>query len=379
MSDKNGKITFFLPSLEGGGAERVIVNLAREFSAKKIIVDLVLAKAEGPYLSEVPKEVRVIDLNSSRVLKSLPKLISYLKKERPGALVSSLNHANIVAILAGKLARTDTKIIVREDNTLSLSFANSSSLKARIILFLVRIFYRWADLIIAVSEGVKDDLVNFAKLSPDKIKVIYNPVITPELFQKVKEPVSHKWFGLKELPVILGAGRLTKQKDFPTLIKAFSLVYQELDARLVILGEGEERQNIEKLAKDLGVSEYLWMPGFIDNPYKFMSKASVFVLSSIYEGFANVLAEALACGVPIVSTDCENGPREILEDGKYGKLVPVGDYLAVSEAIEEIITGKVSYRVPQFVLEKYSIKSALDQYINLLFESYSGDEYEKDI
>jgi glycosyltransferase involved in cell wall biosynthesis len=377
MSDKNGKITFFLPSLEGGGAERVIVNLAKEFSAKKIIVDLVLAKAKGPYLSEVTGKVRIIDLNSLRVLRSLPKLISYLKKEQPEILVSSLNHANIVAILADKLARTKTKIIVREDNTLSLIFANSSSLKTRIISFLVKLFYRWVDLVIAVSEGVKDDLVSFAKLSPDKIKVIYNPVITPELFQKAREPISHKWFGLKELPVILGVGRLTKQKDFPTLLKAFALVRKEIDSRLVILGEGEERKSLEKLAKELGTEEYLWMPGFVDNPYKFMSKASVFVLSSIYEGLPTVMIEALALGCRVVSTDCESGPREILENGKYGKLVPVGDIVAMKEAIvSSISVDRKSFYEASLneQIGKFELRNVANLYLRVL--GLGGEGYD---
>jgi len=369
MEKRDILISFFLPSLHGGGAERVIVNLAKGFSAKKIHVDLVLAKAEGPYLVELPKEVRVIDLKSSRVSTSLPKLIRYLKREKPNVMISSLSHANIVAILANKFARTNTKIVVREDSTLSLSSTNSSSLKGRIIPFLVKIFYRWADVIIAVSEGVKEDLIKSAGLSSDKIKVIYNPVITPELFEKTKEPVPHPWFAPKEPPIILGVGRLTKSKDFGTLMKAFSLIRKDIKARLVILGEGEERRNLENITKNLGIENDVWLPGFVNNPYKFMSKASVFVLSSIFEGLSTVIIEAMACGTTVVSTDCESGPREILEDGKYGKLVPVGDYMAMAQAIEEILTGKVRYEVPKSVLEQYTLEFSLNQYIKLLFEN----------
>lgn len=369
MNSEGKSIAFFLPSLAGGGAERVAVNLIKELYTKKISVDLVLAKAEGPYLSELPKEVRVIDFKKSRVSVSLPKLIRYLKREKPIAMISSLSHANIVAILANKIAMTNTKIVVREDNTLSLSSANSSSLKGRIIPFLVKIFYRWADVIIAVSEGVKEDLIKTAGLPSYKIKVIYNPVITPELFEMAKEPVSHNWFGPSEPPVILGVGRLTKQKDFATLISAFSLIRKDINARLVILGEGEERRNLENSTKNFGIENDVWLPGFVNNPYKFMSKASVFVLSSIFEGLPTVVVEAMACGTTVVSTDCKSGPGEILEDGKYGKLVPVGDYVVMAQAIEEILTGKIRYEVPKSVLEQYTLEFSLNQYIKLLFKN----------
>jgi glycosyltransferase involved in cell wall biosynthesis len=338
MNSHQEKVAFFLPSLEGGGAERVVVNLIKEFVKREIKVELVLASAKGPYLSELPKEVRIIDLKSPRVIFSIPKLISYLREEKLDIFISSLSHANLVSIISKKIARSKTKLFLREDNTLSLVFYNSKSFKTKVIPFLVKLLYSHADLVIAVSDGVKDDLVGFAKLSPDKIKVIYNPVITPELFQKAREPVSHPWFAPNSPPVILGVGRLTKQKDFPTLLKAFALVRKENDSRLVILGEGEERKNLEKLAKELGIEEFLWMPGFVDNPYKYMSKASVFVLSSIYEGLPTVLIEALALGCKVVSTDCKSGPREILDDGKSGKLVPVGDFIAMKEAIVSSIS-----------------------------------------
>jgi len=338
MNSHQEKVAFFLPSLEGGGAEKVVVNLIKEFVKREIKVELVLASAKGPYLNELPKEVRIIDLKSSRVIFSIPKLISYLREEKPDIFISSLSHANLVSIISKKIARSKTKLFLREDNTLSLVFYNSKSFKIKFIPFLMKILYPYADLVIAVSDGVKDDLVGFAKLSPDKIKVIYNPVITPELFQKAMEPVSHPWFAPNSPPVILGVGRLTKQKDFPTLLKVFALVRKEIDSRLVILGEGEERKNLEKLAKELGIEEFLWMPGFVDNPYKYMSKASVFVLSSIYEGLPTVLIEALALGCQVVSTDCKSGPREILDDGKSGKLVPVGDVIAMKEAIVSSIS-----------------------------------------
>jgi len=367
MNSHQEKVAFFLPSLEGGGAERVVVNLIKEFVKREIKVELVLANTSGPYLIEVSQGVKVFDLKSARVLFALPKLIKYLKTEKPDILVSSLSHANIIAILANKLAKTRVRILVREDTTLSLSSVDSVSFKTKIMPLLMKIFYRWADLIIAVSKGVKDDLVSFAKLPSHKIEVIYNPVITPELFTKAKESVDHPWFSPNSVPIILGAGRLTKAKDFPTLLKAFALVRKEIDSRLVILGEGEERKNLEKLAKELGIEGYLWMPGFVDNPYKYMSKASVFVLSSIYEGLPTVLIEALALGCQVVSTDCKSGPREILDDGKSGKLVPAGNYKELAHAIKEILTYNIHYNIDKSTLEKYTLRYSSEEYLKLIF------------
>jgi glycosyltransferase involved in cell wall biosynthesis len=363
------KVAFFLPSLEGGGAERVVVNLIKEFVKREIKVELVLASAKGPYLSEVPKEVRIIDLKSLRVIFSIPKLIAYLREEKPEIFISSLSHANIVSIISKKIARSKTKLFLREDNTLSLVFYNSKSFKTKVIPFLMKLLYPYSDLVIAVSKGVKDDLEKFAKLPENKIKVIYNPVITQDLFIKAKEPVDHPWFAEDCPPVILGVGRLTKQKDFPTLLKAFALVRKEIDSRLVILGEGEERKNLEQLAKELGIDEFLWMPGFVDNPYKYMSKASVFVLSSIYEGLANVVVEALALGLPVVSTDCPSGPSEILENGKYGKLVPVGEAEELAKAILYIIKSHKEInqaaieRAKMFEVDKIAVK-----YLDMIYE-----------
>jgi len=369
MNNGNRKMAFFLPSLEGGGAEKVCVNLIREFNKRNIDIDLVLSKAKGPYLSFVPKEVKIIDLGVSSVLKSLSGLISYLKTERPVVLISSLNHANIVAILAAKISHSKVKVIVREDNMPSISANRSNSLKAKLMPLLSRIFYRFADVVIAVSEGVKEDLVKNVKVPEEKVKVIYNPVITPELLNKASEPVSHEWFLERKIPVIIAVGRLTKEKDFGTLIKAFALVRKEINAKLVILGEGSEREKLESLAEKLGISEYIWMPGFVDNPYKYMKQASVFVLSSRWEGLPTVLIEAMAIGAPVVSTDCHSGPAEILEHGKLGKLVPVGDVNALKDSIINVISSvqvDIDNEALLEHLKKFEVGNVAQRYMELI-------------
>ena len=330
MKDK--KLALFLPSLHAGGAERVMLNLAKGFSEKGIKVDLVLAKAEGPLLSYVPKNVRIVDLKAKRTLYSLHGLIQYIKTERPKALLSTMYHANIIAIWAKILARIPLRLVIREDNTTSLRIRSEESLRGRwIIPILIKGFYRYADVIIAVSQGVAEDLKKLTYILQDKIRVIYNPIDLSKIFMLADEHLDYPWFN--DYPVILGAGRLVPQKDFETLIKAFAIVKRTLPAKLVILGEGKEREKLEQLIKDLKLEGDVSLPGFTNNPYKYMKKSSIFVLSSRFEGFANVLVEAMALGTPVVSTDCPSGPAEILEGGKWGRLVPVGDPMALAEAI----------------------------------------------
>ncbi len=371
MSILTNKVALFLPSLRGGGAERVMLNLARGFSEKGLEVDLVLAKAEGPYLSQVPPEVRVIDLHSSRVLASLPHLVRYLRRERPQALLSTLNHANIVALWAKRLAGVPTRVVVREANVITVSSANTQNSRGRIMPFLIRCFYPWADAVIAVSKGVADDLIKSARLPVEKIHVIYNPVVTPDLFTKAEEPLDHPWFALGEPPIILGVGRLTKQKDFATLINAFCLLRKEQAARLMILGEGEDRSALEDLIKKLDLQEDVSLPGFVDNPFKYMKRAAVFVLSSRWEGLPNTLIQAMALGTPVVSTDCPSGPAEILEAGKLGKLVPVGDVEALAEAIARKISSPMQ-KSRLDVCERFRMDKVIAQYIYILTEVVNG-------
>jgi glycosyltransferase involved in cell wall biosynthesis len=364
--EKKKHIALFLPSLRGGGAEKVMVNLALGFVEQGLKVDLVLAKAEGPYLSRVPEEVRVVDLGARRVLYSLPGLVRYLRRERPQAMLSALNYANIVAIWAKLLARVQTHLVVSERNTLSCSTQNASSVRVKLLPLLIKIFYPYADAVVAVSHGVAEDLITMTGLPMEKVKVIYNPVITPELFAKAEEPLDHPWFRPGEPPVVLGVGRLTKQKDFPTLIRAFALVRKERPARLMILGEGEERPKLETLARELGIEEDFVLPGFVENPYKYMKRASAFVLSSRWEGLPTVLIEALALGVPVISTNCPSGPAEILEHGKWGCLVPVGEPHLLARAILEILQNDVRIPSHKTAWERFSKENAVIAYLQVL-------------
>jgi len=342
-----GHVAIFLASLTGGGVERVMLNVAQGLVERGYTVDVVLQAAEGPYLTHVPDRVRIVDLGARRMALALLPLVSYMRRERPQSLIAANTYANVIAVVAKKLARVQTRTVITEHIFLSISTHNAESLRERYLPLLAKRIYPWADDIIAVSEGVADDLADTLALSRNRIKVIYNPVVTPEFFEKTREAVEQPWFQPSEPPVILGVGRLTKQKDFPTLLRAFALVRKRHPCRLVILGEGEDRSKLEALISELGMSEDVDMPGFVDNPYKYMAHAAVFALSSIWEGLPTVLIECLACGTPVVATDCPSGPREILGGGKYGTLVPVEDVGALAKALQRIIAKEGDVPMPQ--------------------------------
>jgi glycosyltransferase involved in cell wall biosynthesis len=316
-------------------------------------------------VNEVHENVNVVDLKAGGVLKSLPALIRYLRKAQPAALLSAMDHSNIIALWANILTRAQARVVVSVHNTLSMSVKHSNN-RARLIPYIARWCYGWADGVVAVSRGVADNLSNTIELPREKIRVIYNPVVVPELFQMARESVEHKWFRDGGLPVILSTGRLTAQKDYPTLLLAFSLVIKACPARLVILGEGEERTSLEAMVRDLGIEDVVDLPGFVKNPYAYMSKAAVFVLSSAWEGFGNVLVEAMAVGTPVVATNCPSGPAEILENGKYGQLVKVGDAEAMAEGILAELEGSTNSELLQHRARQFSYDKIADQYLELL-------------
>lgn len=359
-----GRIALFLPSLRGGGAERVMVNLARGFTEQGFKVDLVLARAEGPYLADVPNDVRIVDLGAKRVLYSLPSLARYLRRERPAAMLSTLNYANIVALWARRISGVPVRLILREAATIEMRASSAPNLTGKLMPSVMRLFYPWADVVIALSQEVAEDLIKIIGLPEGKVKVIYNPTVTPELFIKAVEPLDHPWFAPGESPVILGVGRLTEAKDFFTLIHAFALVRRERPARLVILGEGEKRAELEGLVREMGLESDVDLPGFVDNPYKYYKNSAVFVLSSRREGFGNVLVEAMTLGIPVVSTDCPGGPAEILEGGRWGLLVPVGDVEQMAKAIAGALQGNQMDPRPR--CSAFLLDNILNQYSEVL-------------
>ena len=361
-----GRLALVAPSLRGGGAERVVVDLARGLSARGHDVDLVLARAEGVFLADVPPEVEVVDLQAARVAAALPGLVTYLRGRRPTAVLATMAHVNIVAVVARDFARVRTRLLVREANTISDSAANSKNRRGRHMPRLMRYAYPRANAIIAPSQGVAADLAALLRLPTEAIEVIPNPTLTQEMLARASEPVDHTWFGPGSPPVIVAAGRLSAQKDFATLIRAFALVRGSCPARLVILGEGDERAALLALSTELGVREFVDLPGFQPNPFAFMKKASVFVLSSAWEGLPNVLIQAMALGVPVAATDCRSGPREILEGGRLGPLVPVGEAQRLADAILGCLRDPVPADVLRHASLRYDAKSVVERYATLM-------------
>jgi glycosyltransferase involved in cell wall biosynthesis len=356
MTDVMTDVAIFLMDVRGGGAERVMLNLADGLSTCGHRVDLVLVQAVGEYLDTIPAHIRVIHLNAPRLLNAVPALSRYLQENQPKTLISALEDTNIVAILARRLARVPTRLIVTVHNQLSQEVKHAKNWKRRCVPYLIRWIYPGADAVVGVSRGVVTDLQKFG-ISPHRTHAIYNPIITPTFLSRPKVPIDHPWFRPAAPPVILGVGRLNEQKDFVTLIRAFAQVRQRQPARLMILGEGTERTTLEALITALGLSEDVSLPGFVAHPDDYMAAASVVVLSSAWEGFGNILVEAMAMGTPVVSTNCESGPAEILVDGEYGKLVPVKDEIALAEAIlatlaQPLAPDRLKQRAHDFSLDK---------------------------
>ncbi|MBD2248420.1 glycosyltransferase [Nostoc sp. FACHB-888] len=360
------RLTIFVHRLYGGGAERAMLNLARGFSQQGIQVDLVLLQVEGTYLSQLPPEVRVVNLGGGRLWQCFPALVRYFQREQPSVMLSTLDDTNIAALCARRLAGSKTRLVVNVQNTISQDAKNATQLKTRIMPQLVRWFFPWSDAVVPVSQGVAEDLVQIG-VSVERIQVIPNPVVTPNVFQKAQEEVDHPWFVPGQPPVILGVGRLNKQKDFPTLLRAFAQLRRRCPSRLVILGDDEgEEASLKKLIQELGLTEDVDLPGFVSNPYAYMARSAVFVLSSLFEGLPSVLIEAMAVGTPVVATNCKSGPLEILENGKYGKLVAVGDASGLGTAILETLESPLDSNVLQQRGKEFSLERSLEEYSQVL-------------
>ena len=364
MKTSRERLAFFLPGLYEGGAERIMLNLAKGVAARGFDVDLVLARAEGPYMEQIPGTVRLVDLNAPRVLGSVPALIKYLRRERPTAMLSGM-FANLIALLARRLGGLPRRLLVTEHNTLSSIVKNSGDLLWHIYPKLAGWIYPLANQIIAVSNDVANDLTHTANIPRELIQVVYNPIVTPDLHEKSAAEADHPWLKEGQPPVILSVGRLAEQKAFDVLIQAFSLVRKNHPARLLILGEGENRPALEELVRERGLAQDVSLMGFVQNPYPYMAHASLFVLPSRWDGLPTVLVEAMYLGMPIVATDCPGGSREILQDGQFGRLVPVDDPLALAGAIERSMNDRRAHP-PKESWQSFELDFVVDRYLNLM-------------
>jgi len=339
MSTTDRPLSFFIPSLTVGGAQRVTVTLVNELARRGYPVDLVLAFRRGKLLSEVSPDVTVYDLTTPSVPvvglgACLPQLRTYLRTRKPFALFSQMTYTNVVALSAIRLSGTDVIAVPTEHNTLG----EKAGLKDRLVDAMAARLYGDATRLVGVSQGVVETAVHNSSAPADRGVVMYNPMPVAEIRERANETVDHPWFGADNLEVILSVGRLEPQKDLKMLIRAFARVHEQRAAtRLVVAGKGSLHEELSALAEQLGIEEAVSLPGYVDNQYACMDRASVFALSSRHEGLPTTLIEAMACGCPVVSTDCPSGPNEILDGGSYGPLVAVGDDEAFAKALLETL------------------------------------------
>lgn len=327
------RYAFVANQLRHGGIEAVVVALCNTMIRSGVDVTLVLRRKNGPYVAELDPRLRVVELGSDSMLSCMPRLIRLMYNEKFDVVVSGGDQQNIAICLIKFLPRLRTRFIITEHNNPILSGKAARSLKTRIGRAFRSVLYPHVDHIVAVSDGVRSALLDSFGCQADKVTTIYNPIPLEKIGILSQQSPDHLWLTDKSIPVILAVGRLHQAKDFGTLLLAFSKFLSHQPARLIILGDGPERSSLEAKVRELGIGDFVDLPGFSLNPYSFMSRSDLFVLSSRWEGFAVVVAEALACGLPVVATDCPSGPAEILENGKFGLLVPVADAEAMSEAM----------------------------------------------
>jgi glycosyltransferase involved in cell wall biosynthesis len=359
-----GGIAIVLHDLRGGGAERACLRLARGMARASVAVDLVLVRGEGAYMGEVPSGVTLTVLDAPRVSRAILPLALHLRATRPRAVLSALTHMNLATIAAARLAGIGARVVVSERNQISAKAHAARGWWQRGLYRAVPMAYRLADKVIAVSEGVAGDLTRFGRLPEEKVGTIHNPVFEAGLDTLARAEPSHPWFTPGSPPVILGVGRLHHQKGFDVLLDAFAHARAQTDCRLVILGEGEARGRLQAQADALGLGYDIDMPGFCANPFALMARAGCFVLSSRWEGFPNALVEAMACGAPVVATDCPSGPREIL--GGIAPLVPVDDAPALGRALLATLAGKPPVTRMRARAQEFSIGAATARYLAVL-------------
>ncbi|MDY6784005.1 MAG: glycosyltransferase [Cyanobacteriota bacterium] len=364
------KIAIFFAA-RNGGAQRAMVNLANGLTRLGQTVEIVMPEAKGPHLCELLPEIQIFDLATRNPEKVVSRLVRYLREHLPSRMLAAQQQTNIAAVIACRLAEISLHLVINQQNHLSILAKSDRRISVRVLPYLARLFYPRADGIVAASQGVAEDLIKTIRIPSDKISTIYNPVVSDRLLDFAKNLSNPTAIISPTKPIILGAGRLTKQKDFVALIRAFAKVRTQLNSHLIVIGEGENRFQLEQLVRTLNLTKDVSLPGYVDNPYRYMAQASLFVLSSAWEGFGNVLVEAMAVGTPVVSTDCPSGPSEILEGGKYGKLVPVGDESRLAEAMVETLKHPPDAKLLKARALDFSILPIAQQFLNL-FESFDN-------
>ncbi len=353
MYNKSKKIAFCISSFRAGGGEKQMIEIANALAANGHAIDLLVLKPVGQLKEKVDMRINVISLDAGRILFSLPKLASYLYREKPSVMLSVDEYTHVLALVARSLVRAKTRIVLRIGNMLSI-LAERYEGKAKILPYLSNWLFKRANHIIANSRGVADDVVRVTGIEPSRVTVIMNPKSREEILVKAQEPVTHEWFLNKTVPIVIAVGRLRVQKNFKLLIRAFAKLPHTVHARLVIVGSGREGERLRKVAEKAGITDRVYFTDYVDNPYAWMKKADVYVATSLWEGLPNALLEAMVCGLPAIAADCSSGPREILapntdyrkrlaivdavEYAEFGALYAVDDETALTDAMARFLT-----------------------------------------
>jgi glycosyltransferase involved in cell wall biosynthesis len=351
-------ISIFLPSLDGGGAEKIMLLLAKKFVERGYRCQIVIAITKGKLLDAVPSGVGLVKLGERKTILSSLKLARYLRREKPSALLATVFTANLTALLANLLAGNQTRTVIVEASPTDHDVVASSGFRTWINVRAAKALYRHAAASIAISEGVRKVLLDMRLIDEKRIHVIYNPVPLPPLAQNRR---------LIGVPTILACGRLEPQKDYETLLRVFARVRSKIHARLLILGEGSLESSLKRQAAELGITDAVRFAGFVADPGLHMNEAAVFVHTARYEGFGVVLLEALARRCPIIATDCPGGIRTVLDNGTFGALVPLDDDEALSQAIVSVLNGSLTFPDPKKHLEKFDPDVIADHYLSVLF------------
>lgn len=341
-------------------------HLVNEIARRGYRLDLLLAHLDSPYIELVGPAVRIVRIPTTHEITGIPAIAAYLLRSRPPVMLSQRIRVNMVALRARALVRSPTRMVLTVNVNMTAKLAGHSPRKRATHLAQLRRYYPRNDAIIAVSHGVAQDTAHLIGWPVERIHVAPNPTVTPELPSLAAAALDHPWFAGGAPPVVLGVGRLMPQKDFPTLMRAFAKLRAARACRLMILGEGPQRPALEALAAELGLAGEISLPGFVTNPYMYMARAGLYVLSSLFEGSPNALTEALAVGTPLVATDCPNGPREILEGGRHGPLVPVGDVDALAAAMAATLDHPPDRTALTAAAQRYTVERSASAYIEAL-------------
>ena len=367
IATRRTDVAILLPHLHTGGAELSMLRIARELAERRFAVDVVPFRCGGDLAKLDKARLRPLGGQKGSTLGVFPKLVRYLRAARPRVVVSGQPHLNIALLAATKLLRADLRTVLIEHAPLRTQIDFEGGWRYRALPILVPLAYRAADHVVAVSEGVRDQL---ASLLPGKpIALVRNPILPVDLPDLLAAPASHPWLTDGGPPIVMGIGRLAPEKDFPTLVRAIAELNGRRPVRLMVLGEGIERQRIEAAAAEANIADQVALPGATHNVFAFLAHAEAFALASHFEGFGNVLVEALAAGLPVVSTDCPVGPREILQNGRFGRLVSMGDATEMASALDQALDAAGPPPGLDAYVRQFSVEASVDGYLALIMES----------